>query len=115
MERKSMSHVANRIKEDKVVYDYRKFNAEKELEFARKQLNFNKVDASSVNQSKDRAKLVYERLAKQLEEERQDRENHLTSLRNMIANIEEIKAVTSNREEDIREIAERAMQDKGDT
>lgn len=29
MERKSMSHVAHRVKEDKVVYDYRKFNAEK--------------------------------------------------------------------------------------
>jgi hypothetical protein len=33
----------------------------------------------------------------------------------MIANIEDVKAVTSTREEDIREIAERAMQDKDDT
>jgi len=33
----------------------------------------------------------------------------------MIANIEDIKTVTSTREEDIREIAERAMQDKDDT
>ena len=66
MERKSMSHVAHRLKEDKVVYDYRKCNAEKELEFARKQLSFNKVDVTSVNESNDRTKLVYERLAKQL-------------------------------------------------
>jgi hypothetical protein len=61
-----LSHVIHRLKEDKIVYDLRKYNAARDLEFVKKQLNFNKLDATSVTESKDRTKSVYERLVKKL-------------------------------------------------
>lgn len=114
MDKKSLVHIAHRMKEDKVVYDLRKYNAQKELDHARKQLNIIRSEAMMVGESGERSKLVYDKLVRELEGEQRERQQHLESIREQIRTIEESREVSNARESEIRDIAERAMQDKDD-
>jgi chromosome segregation ATPase len=111
-ENRSMVNIVHRIKHDKVVYDQRKFNFEKELEFLKKKLNIVKREEHSVGENADRAKKVFEKLASQLKTESRERIEHLANLQSSIQTRVELKEMTSTREIEIHEIAERAMQDK---
>ena len=59
-----------------------------------------------------RARKVYDKLMKQLNAENKERMEHLANIENSIQTRVELKEVTTARESDIHEIAERAMQDK---
>lgn len=73
-----------RIKNDKVVYDQRKYDLEKELEYQRKQLNIFKKEGKDNWESEDRTTKIYDKLAMELERERLEREEHIHNLEAMI-------------------------------
>jgi hypothetical protein len=75
---------AERIKSDKVVYDQRKFNLEKELEHLRKQLKIFVKEGTGIHEETDRTSKVYDKLMKQLQAEEAEREAHLQSLTFML-------------------------------
>lgn len=100
------------MREDKVVYDQRKFDLEKELMFLRKKINIVSREEKVVGEETDRAKKVYEKLVGQLEAEARERREHLDSLALSISAKQEMRDISSLRESQIAEIAERAMQDK---
>lgn len=107
-----MLNMVHRIKHDKVVYDQRKYNLEKDLEYLRKQLNIVKREEHVVGENADRARKVYEKLVKQLDAENRERREHLANIQSSIQTRVELKEVSVARDEEILEIAERAMQDK---
>lgn len=61
--------MVNRIKTDKITYDQRKFNLEKELVFLKKQKNIIIQESSGQSEEDDRTKKVYAKLIRQLEAE----------------------------------------------
>lgn len=65
--------IADRIKHDKIVYDQRKFNLEKELSHLKKQLKIFVKEGTGVNEETDRTAKVYEKLIKQLQIEEAER------------------------------------------
>ena len=101
-----------RIKSDKVVYDQRKYDLEKELEYQRKQLNIFKKEGKGNWESEDRTIKIYDKLAMELERERLEREEHIQNLEAMIEEKLQLQNINSERENDLVYIAERAIQDK---
>lgn len=65
---------------DKVFFDQRKFDAEKELSFLNKQLAIFKKEGHSIGESEDRTAKVYEKLGKELEMEKEERDAHIQNL-----------------------------------
>lgn len=55
-----------RHKADKVFYDQKKFDLEKELTYLRKQLNIFKKEGHGIGEEEDRTVKVYEKLSKEL-------------------------------------------------
>lgn len=60
----------NRIKYDKIVYDQRKFDMEKQEKYLIQQLSVLKRDGMGVDEENDRATRVYKKMIQELEEER---------------------------------------------
>jgi hypothetical protein len=65
-EKKVLLHMEGRQKTDKVFYDQRKFDLDKELIYLRKQLNIFKKEGHGIGEEEDRTLKVYERLSKEL-------------------------------------------------
>lgn len=101
-----------RHKTDKVFYDQRKYDLEKELSYLRKQLAIFLREGHEIGESEDRTSKVYEKLAHELEAEREEREAHVRNLEAMIEEKLQLLQVNQAREADLYEIAERAIQDK---
>lgn len=59
----------NRLKKDKVVYDQRKFNQEKELRFLRKQKEVIGIDKTDLVENDDRTNKVCKKYLQQLKAE----------------------------------------------
>ena len=59
--------LAERIRNDKIVYDQRKYDLEKELEHLRKQLKIFVKEGTGINENTDKTAKVYEKLMKQLQ------------------------------------------------
>jgi hypothetical protein len=74
-----------RHKADKVLYDQRKFDFEQELSFLRKQLNIFKKEGLEIGESEDRTAKIYEKLGRELEREKQERDMHIHNLQQMIS------------------------------
>lgn len=70
----------HRLKADKVVYDQRKFNLEKEHSFQNKQLTIFRKDGMEISEMGGRTNKVYEAFVKELKEEQNQREEHLCNL-----------------------------------
>lgn len=102
----------DRLKHDKVVYDLRKFNMEKELKFLKTQADIFKRDGTQISEEDDRTTKVYKKFLKELNAEREERQAHLDSLEYMIEEKRKVNEINEYREKQIMEIAERAMQDK---
>lgn len=73
-----------RHRADKVCFDQRKFDAQQQLSFLTKQLDIFKKEGHSIGESEDRTLKVYEKLAKELQEEQGEREAHIHNLDDMI-------------------------------
>lgn len=73
-----------RLKEDKVVYDQRKFDMEKELKFLKKQKEVIGIDKNDISESDDRTAKVHKKFLNQLKAEQEEREAHLRNLEAMI-------------------------------
>ena len=56
----------DRLKHDKVVYDQRKFNMEKELRFINKQKEVFIIDKTGMHESDDRTNKLYKKFMAQL-------------------------------------------------
>lgn len=69
-----------RHKTDKVFYDQKKFDLEQILSCKRKQLNIYKKEGHEFVEGEDRTNKIYEKLAAELEEERNEREMHIRNL-----------------------------------
>ena len=104
-----------RLKHDKVVYDQRKFNFEKELKFLKTQKDVFNKDGVTIHEADDRTNKVYRQYLKQLNAERQERQDHINSLEGMIEEKRRVNQINEFREREIMEIAERAMQDKDES
>ena len=65
-EKKVLLQMEGRHKSDKVFYDQRKFDLDKELIYLRKQLNIFKKEGHGIGEEEDRTVKVYERLSKEL-------------------------------------------------
>ena len=66
-----------RHKEDKVVYDQRKFDDEKALTYLRKQLEIYRKEGVEISESEDRTNKVYDKLESEIERERNERDMHV--------------------------------------
>jgi hypothetical protein len=77
-------NIEGRHKTDKIVYDQRRFDLDKELSYLVKQLNIFKREGHEIGESEDRTAKVYEKLSKELESEREEREAHVKNLEDMI-------------------------------
>ena len=49
----------SRLKHDKIIFDQRRFNMEKDLKFLKTQLNLFKKDGTEIHESDDRTDKVY--------------------------------------------------------
>lgn len=65
--KKILQMMAERIRHDKVVYDQRKFDMEKELSHLKKQLKIFVKEGTGINEETDRTAKVYEKLLAQLQ------------------------------------------------
>lgn len=65
-EKKVMMNMVSRIKFDKIVYDQRKYNLEKQLVFIGKQQNIILKENSGTKEEDDRSKKVYQKLLQHL-------------------------------------------------
>jgi hypothetical protein len=59
--------LSEKIKHDKIVYDQRKYDSEKELEHLRKQLKIFVKEGTGIHEETDRTTKVYDKLMKQLQ------------------------------------------------
>ena len=66
-----------RHKEDKVVYDQRKFDDEKALTYLRKQKEIYQKEGVEISESEDRTNKVFDKLESEIERERNEREMHV--------------------------------------
>ena len=115
MQKKVLESMRARLKSDKVVYDQRKFDQEKELRFLRKQKEVIVIDKTDISESDDRTNKVYKKFLSQLKSEHEEREAHLANLEAMIEERQRVNQRNEFRNREIVEIAERAMQDKDDS
>lgn len=83
-QKKVLSNMRDRLKHDKVVYDQRKFNMEKELKFLKKQKEVFVIDKTGMHESDDRTNKLYKKMLAQLKEEQNERDRHIESLLTMI-------------------------------
>jgi hypothetical protein len=70
-ERKVLVSMEARHKADKVFYDQRKFDLDKELIYLRKQLNIFKKEGHGIGEEEDRTARVYEKLSRELDMEKE--------------------------------------------
>lgn len=84
MQRRVLESMRARLKADKVVYDQRKFDMEKELRFLKKQKEVITIDRTDISESDDRTNKVYKKFLNQLKKEQEEREAHLANLEAMI-------------------------------
>ena len=70
MEIKVLRNVEKRLKNDKVVYDQRKFNLEKEYQFQKKQKIALKKDGHSIEESSERTSKIHKQLVSKLRDEK---------------------------------------------
>jgi hypothetical protein len=61
-EKKVMGNMIARLKADKVTYDQRKFNLEKELTFLRKQRQIIVLSNHGFHEEEDRTQKIYQKL-----------------------------------------------------
>ena len=73
-----------RLKADKVVYDQRKFDMEKELKFLKRQKEVIIIDKNDISESDDRTNKIYKKFINQLKAEQNEREQHISNLEAMI-------------------------------
>ena len=66
-----------RHKEDKVVYDQRKFDDEKALTYLRKQKEIYQKEGVEISESEDRTNKVFDKLESEIDRERNEREMHV--------------------------------------
>ena len=111
-QKKVLSNMRDRLKHDKVVYDQRKFNMEKELKFLKKQKEVFVIDKTGMHESDDRTNKLYKKMLAQLKEEQNERDRHIESLLTMIEEKARVNGLNLSRSMEMQEIAERAMQDK---
>ena len=62
-----------RLKSDRIVYDQRKFDMEKQLRFIRKQKEVIVIDKTDINESDDRTVKIYKKFLNQLKAEQEER------------------------------------------
>lgn len=84
VQKKVLLNMRTRLKEDKVVYDQRKFDMEKELKFLKKQKEVIGIDKNDISESDDRTVKVHKKFLNQLKAEQEEREAHLRNLEAMI-------------------------------
>jgi arginyl-tRNA--protein-N-Asp/Glu arginylyltransferase len=101
-----------RLKLDKVVFDQRKYNLEKELRHLKKQREAIVVDRNEQELTDDRTNKVYKKYVDQLEKEQEEREEHLRNVECMIEEKQRVSRVNDFRSRELKDIAEKAMQDK---
>jgi hypothetical protein len=112
VEKKVMLNMEWRYRQDRVFFDQQKYDLEKELEYRRKQLNIFHKEGIENNEHGDRTVKIYQKLGEEIENERQEREEHIRNLELMIEEKMQLQNANSEREADLMEIAERAVQDK---
>lgn len=101
-----------RLKTDKVVYDQRKFDMEKELKFLKKQKEVIVIDKTDMSEADDRTNKIYKKFLNQLKAEQNEREEHISDLETMIDERQRLNEFNMLRSTEMMDIAERAMQDK---
>ena len=69
MQKKVLESMRNRLKKDKVVFDQRKFNQEKELRFLNKQKEVIVIDKTGLSENDDRTNKVCKKYLQQLQAE----------------------------------------------
>ena len=111
-ERSVLESMQARHKADKVVYDQRKFDEEKKLTYLRKQLRIYRREGVEINESEDRTVKVYDKLAAEIEREKNERDMHINNLMDMIEEKEDLIMNNTMRQGELGQIAERAIQDK---
>lgn len=62
-----------RLKSDRIVYDQRKFDMEKQLRFIRKQKEVIVIDKTDISESDDRTVKIYKKFLNQLKAEQEER------------------------------------------
>lgn len=68
-----MTHMMDRLKHDKIVYDQQKFNREKELTLIARHKEFILKENASLRESEDKSKKVYQKMVEHVELELQER------------------------------------------
>lgn len=72
-EKKVLLNMEWRHKTDKIFYDQRKYDLNKELSYLRKQLAIFKKEGHEIGEAEDRTVKIYDKLAKELDAEREER------------------------------------------
>lgn len=80
VEKKVMLNMEWRYRQDRVFFDQQKYDLEKELEYRRKQLNIFHKEGIENNEHGDRTVKIYQKLGEEIENERQEREEHIRNL-----------------------------------
>ena len=111
-QRKVLLSMQGRFKQDKIFYFQKQFDFSKELDYLKKQLNIFVKEGYDIGESGDRSNKVYEKLASELERERLEREEHIRNIQTMIDEKMQLQNHNQERQADLQEIAERAIQDK---
>lgn len=88
----------DRLKKDKVVYDQRKFNLQKQFRFLKTQQEAFSRDGTEILEADDRSNKVYKKYIQQINAERFERESHLNSLEYMIEEKRRINQLNEVRE-----------------
>ena len=112
MQKKVLLGMRARLKTDKVVYDQRKFDMEKELKFLKKQKEVIVIDKTDMSEADDRTNKIYKKFLNQLKAEQNEREEHISDLETMIDERQRLNEFNMLRSTEMMDIAERAMQDK---
>lgn len=84
IQKKVLLNMRSRLKADKIVYDQRKFNMEKEYRFLKKQREVMEIDKNDIHENDDRTSKIHRKFLHQLKAEQDEREAHLTNLESMI-------------------------------
>ena len=89
MEKKVMNSMISRLKSDKVVYDFRKYNLEKELDYILKERKAIEKEQKEKSEEEDKTKKMFTKYIKYLENEKNERESHRGNVSSMLYNKED--------------------------
>jgi hypothetical protein len=115
MERKVVGAMSWRLREDRVVYDQRREDLQREHAFLRRQLGILQHEEEGSREEQDRSSKVCAKLVAHWQEEVREREAHLRSLQRMILERQSCNNGSVMRSSEMQQIAEDAQLSKDAT